>query len=332
METAVISNWSKTLSARLPAWMQSAQVPGAVVTLLQAGSPPEYLCFGVARLEGGQPVTPQTVFQAASLSKQVFAYMALKQCERGLLALDAPLSDFLPEPYLPDEPRLPGITARRVLSHTTGLPNWCDEPPRRLKSTPGERFGYSGEGFVYLQRVIEKLTGQPLETAMEEAWFPALGMANSSFVWQENLEANLAQAHKQGKPHSAYCFVDALSAASLYTTTEDLAHFVQQVLDPPAPDAYHLSPLWLEAMFTPQTTVTPLISWSLGWGRLNGKTPVYWQWGDNTGYKHILAISPASRQGVIVLTNDEQGSQVWKQVLAGTLDAQGNIFTWLENL
>jgi CubicO group peptidase (beta-lactamase class C family) len=316
---------------QVPNLMQTARVPGAVVSLIRRGIPLEHGCFGVTSIENGQAITPQTIFQAASLSKQVFAYVALKLCEQGLFDLDTPLSDILPEPYIPDEPRLAIITARRVLCHTTGLPNWCDAHPRTLKFTPGERFGYSGEGYIYLQRVMEHMTGQPLDTYMKSTWFEPLGMPDSSFIWQESIEPRIAHAHKQGERHEEYRFVEALSAASLYTTAADLARFIQQVLEPSTEDKHHLSAQWLEMMFTPQVEITPNLAWCLGWGMLRSDPPVFWQWGDNTGYKHLLAISPASGTSVIVLTNGDEGYQVWKNVLAETLDPSGIIFTWLEN-
>ena len=82
--------WVDTLTAQIPAWMQLTQTPGVVVSVLQASAAPEHFCFGVTSQEGGQPITPDTVFQAASLSKPVFASMALKLCESGMLDLDAP--------------------------------------------------------------------------------------------------------------------------------------------------------------------------------------------------------------------------------------------------
>ena len=328
------SDWRELLISLIPEWMQASKTPGTIVTLLQADASPEHLCFGVTSQEGGQPMAPQTVIQAASLGKPVFAYMVLKQCELGSLDLDAPLCDYLPEPLLVDEQRLPLITARRVLSHTTGLPNWSSEDtPLALRFTPGERFSYSGEGYMYLQRVIEHLTGQSLDVYMQAEWFQPLGMPESSFIWQEADESRMAHAHKEGQQYAEYHFVEALSAASLYTTPADYARFVAQVLFPPMTDAHHLSPHWREAMLTPQVTAGPEMAWGLGWGLAHIEDQMRaWQWGDNGGYKHIAAISPATQQGIIVLTNNHQGSQVWKNVLANTLDLHGKIFTWLDNM
>ena len=328
------SDWRELLPSLILEWMQASQTPGTAVTLLQRDAPPEHLCFGVTSQEGGQPITPQTVIQAASLGKPVFAYMVLKHCELGNLDLDTPLCDYLPEPLLVDEPRLPLITARRVLSHTTGLPNWSSEAtPLALRFTPAERFSYSGEGYMYLQRVIERLTAQPLDAYMHTEWFQPLEMPVSSFIWREADEPRMAHAHKEGQQYAEYHFVEALSAASLYTTPADYASFAAQVLFPPEVDAHHLSSHWLETMLTPQVSAGPDMAWGLGLGlaRINEQT-LAWQWGDNGGYKHIAVISPAMQQGIIVLTNNQQGFQVWKNVLAHSLDPQGKIWAWLENM
>ena len=92
-----------------------------------------------------------TVFEAGSVSKTVFAYAVLKLCEKGILSLDAPLTTYWSERPLTD-PRVDLITVRRVLCHTTGLPNWrSSDTPLGLAFTPGEQWSYSGEGYWYLQ-------------------------------------------------------------------------------------------------------------------------------------------------------------------------------------
>jgi len=90
-------------------------------------------------------VGSDTVFEAASTSKPVFAYAVMKLCERGLMDLGAPLTLYTAERFVPNDPRLDLITARRVLSHTTGLPNWRSaDDPLVISFTPGERWSYSG--------------------------------------------------------------------------------------------------------------------------------------------------------------------------------------------
>jgi CubicO group peptidase (beta-lactamase class C family) len=80
-----------------------------------------------------------------------------------MLELDTVLAEYLPQPYVADEPLLPLITARHVLSHSTGFPNWRSESGLRAGFAPGSAFHYSTEVMIYLQTAIEHLTGQPLQ-------------------------------------------------------------------------------------------------------------------------------------------------------------------------
>ena len=111
---------------------------------------------------GRGPIDEDSVFFAASLTKPVFATAAMSLVDAGALELDRPLRDYVAEPYC-DDARAESITARMVLSHTTGFPNWRHDAPLCLRWSPGSRWGYSGEGFSYLQRVVEHVTGVRLD-------------------------------------------------------------------------------------------------------------------------------------------------------------------------
>src|SRR5262249_26786218 len=142
-----------------------------------------------------RPVDDNTVFEAASLSKPVFAYAVLKLVEQGKIGLDVPLTKYLPKPYVDGDPRLEKITARIVLSHRTGFPNWRGPNPLTFHFTPGEAFSYSGEGFVYLQRVVEQIESKPLNDVMAELVFNPLGMTSSSYVWRADFDELTATGH-----------------------------------------------------------------------------------------------------------------------------------------
>ncbi len=199
-------NWWNTLTTHMPTWLSDACTPGAAIAIIERGQPTQGRGFGVQKASADSPnsqtpITPSTVFEAASLSKPLFACAVVKLFAQGLLDPDAPLSDLVREPLISDEPRLAQITARRVLSHTSGLPNWrWDKPadfwqwtqPISLQFSPGERWRYSGEGFVYLQRAVEQLTGQPLEDYMQQHWLQPLGMTQTSYIWQPTFETAYA--------------------------------------------------------------------------------------------------------------------------------------------
>src|SRR5215469_7338418 len=135
---------------------------------------------GCNDLAARTPVTSRTVFRAASLGKPVFSYVVLKLIDEGVLSLETALAEL--EDFAPGDALAAGITAAHVLSHTTGFPNWrSPEEPLTAHFRPGERFSYSGEGFVFLQRAVERLTGEPLDATARRLVFEPLGMARSTF-------------------------------------------------------------------------------------------------------------------------------------------------------
>src|SRR5689334_4728505 len=212
--------------------MSEGDVTGLSLTWIRNGK--VYLARGFGVKEAGtkEAVDTSTMFEAASLSKPVFAYAVLRMVERGELDLDTPLSKYLPG-YIESDERLNQITARRVLSHTSGFPNWRpDGKSLLIMFQPGERFSYSGEGFVYLQKVVERLTGQPLNEVIRKEVFAPLGMNDSTYVWQDRVAPQMAAGHSQaGKPLPMRKGAEANAAASLRTTPSDYAKFVIAVMN-----------------------------------------------------------------------------------------------------
>ena len=241
------------LEERVPELMKQAGIPGVSIALLRGGKTYWLHEFGVRNTETKSPITPDTIFEAASLSKPVFAYGVLKLVDQGKLDLDAPLSKYLPKPYIDDDPRLDKITARIVLSHRTGFRNWRDNTGLRIYFTPGERFSYSGEGFVYLQKVIEQITGKPLNDYMNDAVFTPLGMASSSYVWRDDYDSLTAVGHDpDGQPEDKAKPKDPLAASSLQTTAHDYATFLGALFT-----GKDLKPATFREMENPQVAVDP---------------------------------------------------------------------------
>lgn len=128
------------LEKSLPLLMKEADVPGLPIALVREGKLIWQRGFGVANAKTNEPVTDATVFEAASLSKPVFAYAVLKLVDAGKFDLDKPLNEYLPGNYdVGDDPRLSQITARRVLTHTTGFPNWRNKE-LKIYLAPGTLF------------------------------------------------------------------------------------------------------------------------------------------------------------------------------------------------
>jgi CubicO group peptidase (beta-lactamase class C family) len=195
-----------------PAWQPSADLFRDLPRLLELGSVPGLALavvdgkrvwrrgFGQAIKEPTQPVSEETIFEAASLGKPVFAYGVLRLVDAGVIELDRPLYDYLPIPDA-NNPRMRRVTARHVLSHTTGLPIWRRQPaPLLPDSEPGKQFSYSGDAFFYLQRVVEVLSGKPLARLMRDEVLDPLGMTQSSYVWLPEFESRMAAGY-DGQEH-----------------------------------------------------------------------------------------------------------------------------------
>ena len=189
------------LEAELATLKDAACVPGLCAVLVRKGKIAWTHATGLAKAGTSQMVDADTLFEAASISKAVFAYIALQLWDRGVLDLDRPLVDYLRPAYLPDAPALATITSRHVLTHTSGLPNWGEEnKPESFvpQFQPGTHFSYSGEGLFWLQLVAEHLTGEGLDVLARRLLFDPAGMKRATFAAYTD-DANVSWGHVGGR-------------------------------------------------------------------------------------------------------------------------------------
>ncbi|OYU73286.1 MAG: hypothetical protein CFE32_21350, partial [Alphaproteobacteria bacterium PA3] len=184
----------------------------------------------------------EAIFQAASLTKPIVATLAVKLVLRGKLDLDQPLSDVLPDGYLHRQNLfalrerpvvdlvtseiLRRLTVRMLLSHTSGLPNWSSQVPLSLSFEPGTRWRYSGEGYVLLQRVLERLTGLSLQALASAELFEPLDMNDSALKLTERVESALVPGRSASGQIRQLRFPYEIAAGSLYTTAIDYARVI----------------------------------------------------------------------------------------------------------
>lgn len=302
------------LARSLPALMDSGGVPGMSVAVVEAGRLRHAQGFGVRGAADPRPVDENTVFEAASLSKTVLAYAALRLADRGVIHLDRPLWDYLPVPDLAADPRARRMTARMVLSHTTGLQNELigDDRPA-LAFEPGERFRYSGEGFLYLGRVLERVTGTPFGALMDREVFRPLGMRRSAYVWSDRLDANAAVGHGgYGEPRTPTRPPTA-RASTLQTTAGDYGRFLASLLR-----GTGLRPETARLMFTPHVNAADGVDWGLGWAlEADGAARRVWHHGDNSnsGFTAFVMADPATRSGVVYFASSTTGLGIAAEVL-----------------
>jgi CubicO group peptidase (beta-lactamase class C family) len=181
--------------AELPRWMDLASVPGLAVAVVEDGAVAWTRVVGVANADTKAPVTPDSTFPAASLGKPVFGYVALQLVDEGRLDLDTPLVEYHRPTGLPAEAER--ITARQVLSHTTGLRNWRNRAEQTLtpEFPPGGRFQYSGEGFYWLGQVVEAITGRGVDAVMRQRLFAPVGMPRATYAWSAEQERLAVAGH-----------------------------------------------------------------------------------------------------------------------------------------
>src|SRR5262249_25961442 len=150
-----------SLEKQIPKLMEEAKVPGLSIAIIKDAKLLWRRGFGVKGVTSQEPVDDDTLFEAASTSKPIFAYLIMMLCQKGVMDLDTPLTKYTSELFLKDDPRLNLITARHVLSHTSGFQNWrTKEQPLKIHFKPGEKWSYSGEGYSYLQSIATHLTGK----------------------------------------------------------------------------------------------------------------------------------------------------------------------------
>ncbi|MEN3331373.1 MAG: hypothetical protein V7641_738 [Blastocatellia bacterium] len=328
------------LSALVSQLMSEGDVPGLSMALIRDAKIYWARGFGFKDVNTKAPVDLSTMFEAASLSKPVFAYAFMKMVERGELDLDTPLSKYLPA-YIENDERLNLITARRVLSHTTGFPNWRQGKSLTIMFTPGERFSYSGEGFVYLQKVVEQLTGQPLNEVMRKEVFTPLGMHDSTYVWQDTIESQMAAGHSQaGKASPKNKGTQANAAASLRTTPTDYAKFVIAMMN-----GTGLKETTVQQMLTPQVKLdegcvtcmgrkvlkpSDALSWGLGVGLQHTEQgDAFWHWGDNGGFKDYVVAFRKQKMGVVIFTNSDNGLGIIPEIVKQALGGNQPVFSWI---
>ncbi len=334
------------LENSIPQLMKDGDVPGLSIAVIRDAEVIWHRAFGVRNALTKEPVDDNTIFEAASLTKPVFAYTVLKLVDAGKLDLDTPLNKYLPGNYdVGDDARLGQITARRVLSHTTGFPNWRqprDSAVLKINFTPGDHFSYSGEGIVYLSKVVEHITGEKVEALMKRLALEPLGMNNSYLFWQDDFEKRKIFLHNStGQPTGQNKVLKANAAGSLHTTAQDYGLFVAAILK-----GTGLKKETARQMLTPQIKVTEAgvvnldfpkakllnqVSWGLGWGLQSTKDGIsFWHWGDNGNTKAFVVAFDKQKTGVVVMTNSTTGLSIIRELLDEAVGGERPALAWLK--
>ncbi len=223
-----------TLNEHVPASLAANKVPGCSLALIRSGGVAWSGAWGLRSTRTGEPVDTSTVFEAASLTKPLFAATVMTLVQEGRLSLDQPIGDLLNEPYVDDpavQAKLEALTPRLVLTHRTGLPNWRGANPLRFLHEPDTQWSYSGEGFVLLQIALETMTGRPLETLIHEQVLNPMGLLRTRLRWSGFESRNVAESHTfKGESRGKKPWLRASAPSSIHTTPSDYAYFMRLFL------------------------------------------------------------------------------------------------------
>lgn len=289
------------------AYLEYYKIPGISIAVIKDHKVVYHRGFGVKSTRTREPVTPETMFEAASMTKPVFAYTVLRLVDRGVLDLDTPLYMYLPYEDIAYDDRYKLITARMVLTHRTGFPNWRDKK-LDIKFTPGTKVSYSGEGFVYLGKVVEKLTGKKLVELCREEVFGPLGVAHASLVWTEEVERLTATPHAGTSPGTKWKPSEPNMAASLNVDAGNYAKFLIAVLQ-----GKGLEASTAKEMLRPQVGIPDRTKESWGLGIAIEETPSgtnYGHGGSNTGFTSRSLMYKDQGFGYVFLVNNGDASKI----------------------
>ena len=303
----------------LETMMKQLKVPGASVVLINEGKVVYKTSKGFADVERQIKVTSQTIFEGASLSKPLFAYLVMKDVENGLLDLDKPLFQYLPYKDIAYDERYKKITARMVLSHTAGFPNWRSDSggtKLKIKFAPGTSFEYSGEGYQYLVKVLAHIhhtDDKGLEAIFQQRIAQPLQMKFTKYIQDAYNLQNKAQPYDQGKRIQGEKVTNEFGAAySVHTNAEDFSKWIMALLA-----GKGLSQSSYQALFKPQVTIPEnsrykqqgVVHWTLGFAEAHMPFgTVYGHGGNNPGYTSLFTINRAKKWAFLVFTNAHQST------------------------
>ena len=338
----------------IPDLMRRYKVPGLSLALVRDRQITWAEAFGLRDKETNSALTPETVFEGASLSKPAYSYVVLKLVELGKFSLERPLLEYLGRDLNPDEPRFRQVNARHVLTHTSGIepqPGGEGRAPK-LVFAPGEHFEYSPHAFDILQLAVERAVGEKITPMRERMLLRPFGMVQSAYGWSEAFANSGARGYNDKGEHDQtfnekvwrlsaedrarvlkpYPFESVPNAAAgLHTTPADYARFLVEAMRL-GEDDFHLAPAMQMQMLTPHVRVDKFdtLSWGLGFGLQDPRsTPrSFWHWGDWGIFQHYAVAYPEEGSALVVMTNSS-GLLACRDVTLDVLGYGQPAFEWL---
>jgi len=332
------------------AQMRERKIPGVALAVIHGGKIVREQGYGYCDQTQIGRITPETLFQAASVSKPVAALGALHLVEQDRISLDEDINRKLTSWRIPINrfTKKHPVSLRQILSHSAGLtvssfPGYkvgarlpslaqilngelpANTPPVRVDQVPGSEWRYSGGGYVVMQQMMIDVTGRSFSDYMEEAVFKHFGMSSSTFVqplpesWARRAATGFASAPRRPvdgrwrvKPESA--------AAGLWTTAGDLAHFLIGIQRSLAGTSNSV----ISQSMTRQMLTRQKADSGLGFF-LGGNPQRFGHNGSNLGFDAVTVAFSDTGEGAVILMNANTDIEVLKNIL---IEAIGTQYHW----
>ncbi|HTF28580.1 MAG TPA: serine hydrolase [Flavitalea sp.] len=237
-EKGVLQNFNSGSATAIDHFIESYQkyygIPGVSLALIKDGRLIYHKTYGVRNTMTEDKVDSNTLFEAASVTKPVFAFAVQRLAERGVIDLERPLYQYLSYPDIAYDERYKLMTGKHVLTHRTGFPNWRwmnENGKLDLKFTPGTDYNYSGEGFEYLKMVVEKITGKKVEQVLKEEVLDPVGLYHTFFSKNDSLQRMVASGHYDMLPVDDGLPESPGMAYSMHTEAKIFTKFMLYLLE-----------------------------------------------------------------------------------------------------
>lgn len=306
-------------------WLKQKHIPALGIGFIKDGKIEQISVFGELQPNISAPIN--TIWNVASMTKPITAIVALKLINAGKWDLDEAIYKYFTDPDVENDPRAKLLTTRIILSHQTGFPNWRgDNKDGKLsfEFEPGTKYQYSGEGYEYLRKALEKKFKKSLEQLASELIFKPLKMKDTRFVWDEKMDSTrFAKWHNEkGKLYETQKNITANAADNLLTTVEDYSKFLVHILN-----GAGLSDKLYKEMISNQVKINEYKYWGLGWWvdeNINdNKDFALVHGGDDIGVHTITFIVPKTKQALLIFTNCDNGTDAFAEILVKFLGKDG---------
>ncbi len=328
--------------------MREHEIPGLAVGIVEDGKVTCAFGLGVMKIGEDKPITPETLFHMASITKPFVATSIMQLVERGLLDLDSPVASYLPY-FTLDDPRGESVTVRQMVTHTSGMPDVQDYlwsrpeyddgaleryvrsvSDQALLGDPGSEFRYSNMAFEVLGDLVAKVSGLSFEDYVDVHILKPLNMVSSTLLLEKADQRLLAAGHTKAqdnivRPIEHYPYNRAHTPSSnLHSNVWDMTRWAMANLNGGELDGHIiLKSFTHQSMWRSQAKAEERGSVGISWFLDEEHEPrLVMHGGGDDGFLTYLVLVPSRKTGVVVMTNCDFAprSEIWQQLLAIVLE------------